>query len=58
MTLTATLAKLGPDFDNTGHKGVSDKHEFTLDFTARRGHRWQGDFAWLRFSWDVTNTGL
>ena len=39
------MAKSGPDFDDEGAKGVSDKHEFDLDYLdERRNRRWQGRF--------------
>jgi hypothetical protein len=34
----------GPEDDNQGAAGLSPEYAFDLDYTDRRGHRWQGAF--------------
>ena len=42
---TVVIARTGPDFDNEGSDGVSEKHEFDLDYLdERRNYRWTGHF--------------
>ena len=36
--------KAGPENDNRGITGLSPFHSFDLDFTDRRGYRWEGRF--------------
>lgn len=41
----AATATPGPSNDATGKDGVGATKTFTLDYTDKRGHRWEGEFG-------------